>query len=104
MQILLRMHDVRSQLKRLHKSLSSLISYRMILATMLQENIQIREAGNQARTQELRKTWKKINALSTTPKNISMAVFLDNTWSIVATHSLLETPDRTSHNHTESSV
>lgn len=63
MQILLRAHDVRSQLKRLHKSLSSLISYRMILATMLQENIQIREAGKQDRTQELRKTWEKKSML-----------------------------------------
>ena len=59
MQTLLRMHDVRKLLKRLCKSLSSLISYRMILATMLQENIQIREAGKQDRTQELRKSWKK---------------------------------------------
>ena len=59
MEILLRMCGVRSQLKRLCKfSLSSLISYSTVLATMLLENTQIREAGKQDRTQELRKTQK----------------------------------------------
>lgn len=46
MEILLRMLGVRSQLKRPRKlSLSSLISYSMVLATMLLENTQTREAG-----------------------------------------------------------
>lgn len=91
MQILLGMHGIRSQWKRLCKlSLFSLIySTSMVLATMLLENIHIIKTGQQDMTQELRKTQKKINTLATTPNNVSNSVFLGSTWSDVVTHYLL---------------